>query len=186
MLGLAQTDRVAKLSDGQRDCLRLVAENWSSKEIARILAISPHTVDQRLKRAATILAVESRFEAARVFASHSRQNGPSLPVYESLVYQPPGLSQFKKFADIDVPANERDPLGGSGEDATLHEAQASYFSMFGAQAKPRTLLSILADAGYENDLPTSWRLVAILAIMLFGIVGFAVLVNVVEGLSRIY
>ena len=94
--------------------------------------------------------------------------------------------QFKKFAEIDVPTNERDPLGGSGEDATLHEAQASYFSMFKASAKPRSLLSILADTGYENDLSASWRLAVILAIMLFGVVGFAVLVNVVEGLSRIY
>ena len=185
MLGLAQTDRINKLSDGQRDCLRLVAENRSSKEIARILAISPHTVDQRLKRAASILAVESRFEAARVFTSHERQHGLSLPTYESLVYQRPDLLEFEEFGDITLPANEQDPRGGSGEGPMLHEAQASYFGMFEAQAKPRTLLSILAD-GYENDLPTSWRLVAILAIMLFGVVGFAILVNVVEGLSRIY
>lgn len=186
MLGLARTDQVSNLTDGQRDCLRLVAENRSSKEIARILAISPHTVDQRLKRAAAILCAESRFEAARLFTSHERQGDLSRPIYEALVYQRPDLSRLAEQAHVGLPASERDPLGGSGEGATLHEAQASYFSMFEAPAKPRSLSSILTAVEYENDLPTSWRLVVILAIMIFAVVGFAVLVNVVEGLSRIY
>ena len=186
MLGLAQTDRVTKLSDAQCDCLRLVAEHRSSKEIARLLMISSHTVDQRLKRAASILAVESRFEAARMFASYERENGLAQPVYERLVYQGPDLPLFNDSADMEVPANEQDPLGGGVEGTTLREAQASYFSMFEPQAKPRTLSSILKDAGYENDLSTSWRLAAVLAIMLIGVFGFAILVSVVEGLSRIY
>lgn len=186
MVGLAQPDRINKLSDGQRDCLRLVAENRSSKEIARILAISPHTVDQRLKKATAILAVESRFEAARMYVRHVRRSEPSLSAYEKLVYQPPDLSLFEEYGNVSPPANERDPLGGGGEGITLREAQAGYFSMFEAKARPLTFRSILAGAGHENDLPTSWRLLIILAIMLFGIIGFALLVNVVEGLSRLY
>ena len=43
--------RVAKLSEGQLDCLRLVAQHLSSKEIAVELGISPHTVDQRVRQA---------------------------------------------------------------------------------------------------------------------------------------
>ncbi len=186
MLGLAQTDRVTKLSDAQCDCLRLVAEHRSSKEIARLLMISSHTVDQRLKRAASILAVESRFEAARMFASYERENGFAQPVYERLVYQRPDLPLFNDSADIGVSANEQDPLDGSVEGTSLHEAQASYFSMFEPQAKPRTLSSILGGARLENDLPTSWRIAAVLAIMVLGIIGFAILVSVVEGISRIY
>lgn len=186
MLGLAQADRVTKLSDAQRDCLRLVAEHRSSKEIARLLMISPHTVDQRLKRATNILAVDSRFEAARLLVNHERQHGPIHPLYERLVYQSPDLSLGCDGAEMDVPSSEQDLLGGSGGHSTLHEAQASYFSMFEHQPKPRTLMSILSDAGYENDLSTSSRLVVVFAIMLFGVVGFAALVSVVEGLSRIY
>ena len=186
MLGLAQADRIAKLSSGQCDCLRLVAEHRSSKEIARSLAISPHTVDQRLKRAASILAVGSRFEAARVFASYERETGTAPSVYDALIYQSPGLSRFGDLAEMDRLPDEPDPLGGGGEDRTLHEAQASYFSMFESQAKPRTLLSILSETRYENDLPASWRMMAIVAIMFLGIIGFAVLVSIAEGLSRIY
>src|SRR3954454_14853656 len=37
--------RLAKLSDGQRVCLLLVAQHLSSKEIAQQMGISRHTVD---------------------------------------------------------------------------------------------------------------------------------------------
>ena len=120
-----------------------------------------------------------------MFAGHERQHALSAPAYDALVYQHPDLSRNERYGDINLSPIERDPVGG-GRDTTLHEAQASYFGLFEGGAKPRTLSSILADAGYENDLPTLWRLVAILAIMLFGVIGFAILVNVVEGISRLY
>lgn len=186
MIGLAQADRVAKLSNAQRDCLRLVAEHRSSKEIARLLMISPHTVDQRLKRAANILAVDSRFEAARVFVSYARENAPTPQLYESLVYQRPDISKYPEAAQVVGPPGEQDPLGGSKVSSTLHEAQASYFGMFESLPKTRTLSSILSQSEYENDLSTTWRLVAILVIMLAGVFGFSILVSVVEGLSRLY
>ena len=186
MFGVAQADRVAKLSSAQCDCLRLVAEHRSSKEIARLLMISPHTVDQRLKRATNILAVDSRFEAARMFMSCERENGLAPQVYESLVYQSSGLPLYADEGQITGSPSEQDPLGGSRGSSTLHEAQASYFGMFESQAKPRTLSSILSQSGYENDLSTTWRLFAVLVIMLAGVFGFAILVSVVEGLSRLY
>ena len=49
--------RIARLSQGQLDCLRLVNEHLSSKEIAAELNISPHTVDQRIRQALHILGV---------------------------------------------------------------------------------------------------------------------------------
>lgn len=186
MLGLAEADRVAKLSGAQCDCLRLVAENRSSKEIARLLMISPHTVDQRLKRATNILAVDSRFEAARMFAGYERENGLEPRIYESLVYQSSGLSLYPEAGQMTEPPSEQDPVGGSKEGSTLHEAQARYFGMFEQQANPRRLSSILSDAGYENDLPASWRIASVFVIMILGVFGFAILVSVAEGISRIY
>ena len=186
MFGVAQADRIADLSSAQCDCLRLVAEHRSSKEIARLLMISPHTVDQRLKRATNILAVDSRFEAARMFASYERANGLEPHIYESLVYQSSGLPLYPDPAQMVEPPIEQDPMDGSKEGSTLHEAQASYFGMFESHARPRSLSSILSQSGYENDLSTTWRLLTILAIMLAGVFGFAILVSIVEGLSRIY
>jgi len=58
--------RVARLTAGQLDCLRLVDQHLNSKEIAAELKISPHTVDQRIRQALSILGVETRKQAARL------------------------------------------------------------------------------------------------------------------------
>ena len=184
MQGESPSDRFERLSDGQRDCLRLVAEHRSSKEIARLLSVSPHTVDQRLKRATSILAVGSRFEAARLYLDHEREAAPTPSLYESLIYQRPDLHPREETRKTDLPPGERNPLGGGAANATLHEAQASYFTAFPPAATP-SFRSVLNNARYENNLPPLWRLLIIFGIMLAGILGFAVLVNIVEGLSRI-
>ena len=43
-------ERVARLSQGQLDCLLLVDQHLNSKEIAAEFNISPHTVDQRIRQ----------------------------------------------------------------------------------------------------------------------------------------
>ena len=75
-------ERCARLTAGQLDCLRLVDQHLSSKEIAVELDISPHTVDQRIRQALAILGVERRTQAARVVAQCC---GP----YQRLIHQPP-------------------------------------------------------------------------------------------------
>jgi DNA-binding CsgD family transcriptional regulator len=77
-------ERVSKLSQGQLDCLRLVNEHLSSKEIAAQLGISPHTVDQRIRGALQVLKVERRAQAARLVAQHSGR-------YQRLIHQPPHI-----------------------------------------------------------------------------------------------
>src|ERR671930_645617 len=74
--------RVARLTPGQLDCLRLVEQHLSSKEIAAELNISPHTVDQRVRQALHTLGVERRAQAARIVAQYS---GP----YQRLIHQSP-------------------------------------------------------------------------------------------------
>ena len=78
----AMAQRVARLSAGQLDCLRLVDRHLSSKEIAAELGISPHTVDQRIRQSLAILGVERRAQAARIVADYS---GP----YQRLIHQSP-------------------------------------------------------------------------------------------------
>ena len=80
-------DRVARLSEGQRQCLALVDEHLSSKEIALKLGISPHTVDQRVRQSLQILGVEKRGEAARLVAAAVRDG--QAPAYQRLIHQPP-------------------------------------------------------------------------------------------------
>ncbi len=84
---LPARDRVARLSDGQRQCLALVDQHLSSKEIAIRLGISSHTVDQRIRQSLQILGVDKRGEAARLVAS-IMQSSP-VPTYQRLIHQPP-------------------------------------------------------------------------------------------------
>ena len=75
-------DRVAKLTEGQLDCLRLVDQHLSSKEIAVELGISPHTVDQRIRQSLQILGVSRRAQAARLVAQCCEP-------YQRLIHQSP-------------------------------------------------------------------------------------------------
>ena len=87
--------RIAKLSAGQLDCLRLVDEHLNSKEIAAELGMSPHTVDQRIRQALSILGVERRTQAARIVAAH--RNSSSEP-YQRLIHQSPYIETIRGSA----------------------------------------------------------------------------------------
>ena len=75
-------ERLARLSPGQLDCLLLVDQHLSSKEIAAELHISPHTVDQRIRQALGILGVERRTQAARIVTQFKEP-------YQRLIHQSP-------------------------------------------------------------------------------------------------
>jgi len=93
-------ERVRRLSPGQLDCLRLVHQHLSSKEIATELKISPHTVDQRIRQSLQILGVERRSQAARIVAQYSEP-------YQRLIHQSPY-----------IPA---EPESGQPEGAVSHQ-----------------------------------------------------------------
>lgn len=118
-------DKVSALSDKQKDCLRLVAQNMTSKQIARRLSVSEHTVDQRIRQALRVLGVPDRFEAARALAN---SEGPE--TYQRLIYQPEPLAELtEKRAHEPAAVNRRQsslaywfpPLGGSRHDLNQSE-----------------------------------------------------------------
>jgi DNA-binding CsgD family transcriptional regulator len=58
---------LAGLTAKQREVLDLLIEHKTSKEIARLLDISPHTVDQRIQFAKEKLGANNRNEAAAIY-----------------------------------------------------------------------------------------------------------------------
>lgn len=62
--------RLNRLTEKQRECLRLVYAHLSSKEIAKQLGVEPGTVDQYIKAAMRTLGVGERRAAARMLAEH--------------------------------------------------------------------------------------------------------------------
>lgn len=83
-------DRFDRVTEAQREALRLVLTRRNSKEIAQTLGISPHTVDKRLERAVATIGATNRFDAARILSEHEgREVAPG--IYEPFVYQSPDI-----------------------------------------------------------------------------------------------
>lgn len=163
----------------------MVASLRSSKEIARILDISPHTVDQRLKRAQSILGASSRAEAARMFAKHEKRNAAADPkLYDQLVYQSSDLPRYRYARDEKASSGEWNPPNVRGQDE-LRDEQAFFSHDAFQSAQNSSFLSVLFETKRENNLSIPARAGLMVLIMMIGLLAFALLVNVAEGLSRL-
>src|SRR5579871_793328 len=74
-------DPVGLLTPRERECLRLVDQHLSSKQIARELGMSKTSVDTYCDRARRKLGVEDRYAAARI----ARQLDGDTPVNHVLI-----------------------------------------------------------------------------------------------------
>src|SRR3954447_18365189 len=68
-------DHVDRLSEGQREVLRRVNRHMETKEIARVLGLSPDGVNERIKAAMRTLGVNKRRDAALLLAA--AEGGPA-------------------------------------------------------------------------------------------------------------
>jgi DNA-binding CsgD family transcriptional regulator len=143
-LGHGMAQRVSRLSAGQLDCLRLVDQHLSSKEIAAELGISPHTVDQRIRQALQILGVERRAQAARAVAQHS---GP----YQRLIHQSPYIEPAARTGHPEAAVSHQirhaDRAGGAGGAGFLTEQRPASFwpslqPPFATRSNPRNEMSV--------------------------------------------
>jgi DNA-binding CsgD family transcriptional regulator len=136
--------RVARLTTGQLDCLRLVDRLLSSKEIAAELNISPHTVDQRIRQALATLGVERRNQAARIVAQYS---GP----YQRLIHQSPYIPANPETGHPEAAVSHQirhaDRAGGAGGAGFLTEQRPASFRPslqppFATRSNPRNEMSV--------------------------------------------
>lgn len=172
-----ESDPVERLTEGQRECLRRVLRHMSSKEIARELGISSHTVDQRLRLAMQTLGASTRVDAARMLAAHE-QPGP----YQSGVYQPLYIAPAA-LPDADSRRGEegqRDERGGEAEqdDAAGQTAEPPAPS-------PKVPLSLPIRGGRRNDLGPWQRLGWIVAIAIGTALAFGALLAGLEALGQL-
>ena len=137
-------ERVAQLTPAQLDCLRLVDRHLSSKEIAAELDISPHTVDQRIRRALQVLGVERRAQAARLVA---QQSGP----YQRLIHQSPYVEPAAPDRQPDGAVGHQirhaDRAGEAGGAGFITEQRPASFRSplqlpFATRSNPRNEMSI--------------------------------------------
>ena len=100
-----QGDAIDLLTPRERECLRLVYEHLSSKEIGRRLGISKHTVDTHVDKARQRLGAQDRYDAARRVAAFERSltiptpSGPDTNgISEDREFRPdlPGLREIDR------------------------------------------------------------------------------------------
>ncbi len=105
---------ISLLSAAQIETLRHVYEHKNSKQIARLMNVSPHTVDERVRRVLKKLNVSNRIEASRILAVNGVFD--NVTPYQPLTYQlidlgaapdaadaEPGRSSVRRLFDIGLP-----------------------------------------------------------------------------------
>ncbi|MCA0356236.1 MAG: helix-turn-helix transcriptional regulator [Proteobacteria bacterium] len=75
-----QVEGLDRLTERERECLRLVDRHMSSKEIARELGLSKHTVDWHLDKARRRLGAHDRYDAARRVFDRAQQGLTPPPI----------------------------------------------------------------------------------------------------------
>jgi DNA-binding CsgD family transcriptional regulator len=168
--------RLARLTEQQRTCLRFVYSHMTSKEIAPLLGIEPGSVDQHLKAAMRVLGVADRRTAARLLAE-SEQREDTQP----LVYQPLDIVPQLDSASLGLPIEGGPQQFGRPGDR-LREEQMGFqlVSPGGAPALPLPI----GDAK-PGDLNWLARLAWIAAIAIGIALAFGALVSGVEALGRL-
>ncbi len=68
------TASLDRLSERQRQCLTLVGDGYTSKQIGRALNLSPSTIDNHLRAAIERLGLDNRIDAARVLKQALNQD----------------------------------------------------------------------------------------------------------------
>jgi len=168
-------DRVKRLTDKQRECLRLVFRHMETKEIARELGLSPDGVTQRIKSAMKTLGVDRRRDAALILAE-----AEGLTAYPRQVYQPRDVASAPEPAML-APSTEG-AWQGSSSGAAMREEQAAF--VVAPQSRMPSLPSPTRGAR-PNDVGWQMRLAWIAGIAIGIALAFGGLVGGVEALTRL-
>lgn len=170
---------ITRLTEKQKECLRLVARGHTSKEIARALGISAHTVDAYLKGAIRLLKVINRFEAARQFAAFEAESP-----YQPLVYQPLTIAPEPLPVSLDPATNI---AGTEGEAVSVNEVQEdrAVYEVVSSNRDPGFPLPFPTRGRERNDLTVLVRIGWIILIMAALAIGTGVLLEGLAGVARL-
>jgi len=164
-----------RLTEKQRECLRLVYAHKETKEIARILGLSPDGVNQRIKTAMNTLGVSRRRDAAQIVAE-----AEGLGTYPPLVHPPMDIAAGPEPVML-IPSTEGGRQSGlSGE--VMREDQAAFWV---APQNQRPALPLPMVGASPDDVGVITRLAWIVGIAIGVALAFGALVAGVESLTRL-
>lgn len=180
----AAAERIARLNAGERACLELVAEGLASKEIARALGVSPHTIDDRLRSASRKLGARNRFQASQIYRSELSSNNQGADRTTSRL-RPEDSGIHAPYA-----ARDKDASAGEGDGSDDHERERLRRLVLLGQAKHGGrrlgIGNLVANFFWgTNRLSAGQRVGIILLIALGFVIGVGTVVNGLTALSRI-
>lgn len=164
-----------RLTDKQRECLRLVYAHMETKEIARILGLSPDGVNQRIKTAMNTLGVSRRRDAAQILAE-----AEGLGTYPPLVHAPWDVAVALEPAMLS-PSTEGGRQSGFSSEA-MKENQAAFWVV---PQDRESALPLPLGGVRPNDVGMLTRLAWIVGIAIGVALGFGALITGVEALTRL-
>jgi len=168
-------DRIERLTDKQRECLRMVYRHMETKEIARVLGLSPDGVTQRIKTAMKTLGVDRRRDAARILAE-----AEGLAPYPRQVYTSRDIASALDPAMFGPSTGDEWQSGSSGE--AMREEQAAYWA---APPTRKPALPLPIGGARPDDLGWLKRLAWIAGIAIGIALAFGGLVGGVDALTRL-
>ena len=176
-------DRISRLSEGQRECLRMVYRHMETKEIARTLGISPDGVAQRIKTANRILGVHRRRDAARILAeAEGAAPRGATPPYPSRVNPPWDIASVAEAPTIPLSiVGERQSYSALVKQG-LREEQVGFDVALPPSAP---LLPLPLGGARPNDVGWLKRLIWIVGIVVGVAIAFGGLFAGVDALVRL-
>jgi hypothetical protein len=163
----------AALKERDRKCLRLVARNFKTKEIARQLDLSEHSVNKIIFDIRSNLGGEYRGSVARLFIEwETQQAGFSRDRHHLPSAQVPGSLETPGRKDDD---RSNDPATAG---TTLSEDQGAYIV-----SRISTHIPLRVGRKQANHLPTKETLVTIVILATAALVALGSAVSLLTGLS---
>lgn len=165
-----------RLTEKQRECLRLVYAHKETKEIARLLGLSPDGVNQRIKTAMNTLGVSRRRDAAQILAE-----AEGLGTYPPLVHTSWDIAAAPDPAMLD-PSTEGPRY--ADESKVGMKEQQDWFNAASSVRPWPAQLPLPVRGSRPDDLNWLRRLGWIIVIMLVIALVFGMFLAGLESLSR--
>jgi DNA-binding CsgD family transcriptional regulator len=169
------------LTLGQRQCLRLVKAQYTSKEIARQLGISPFTVDQRLDAARKKLNATSRADAARRFALLDTEE-----VYQPLVYDPPRLENNKTLPHLIEASSVSEGESQKNNFSQIDTNDNSNLVVAGSDKQTSSWFTPPPFGGKRHELSNGDVLLKTINVAFISTMMVAAMVIVITGVMRLF
>ncbi|WHO38339.1 helix-turn-helix transcriptional regulator [Sphingobium sp. AP49] len=166
-------DSLISLDENQRACLRLVAQGYTSKQIAQRMSLTPGTVDQYVYRATVALGARDRREAARMLAEAEKAGT---------------LNLFELKPDRLVENGDDAEKGASAQSSPILDDpdQAGGSRRYIARVR-RLITNILATIGGEPHGLNEWQvLIAIFRVALWAGGTLAALITIGYWLNHLF